>query len=93
MYNMGGEDLKLLPFRQPKSRWFAVEMTTLEVQPDVGVVGDDPRVVSRQEKLGVTWPDFALRAIIHAHMQASRNTVVKMGHFATLRTGGRFHVL
>ncbi len=68
-------------------------MTTLEVKPNVGLISDDPRVVSWWEKLGIAWAYFALRAIIHAHMQATRNAVVEMRHLTTLRTGCGFHVL
>jgi hypothetical protein len=39
-------------------------MTTLEVKPDVGLISDDPRIVSWWEQLGVTWTDFALRSLV-----------------------------
>ncbi len=71
----------------------AVKMATLEVQPNVGFIPDNPCVVSGWEKLGVTWPYFALCTIVHPHVQAARNAVVEMWYLATLRTGCGFHVL
>src|SRR6266487_6554739 len=50
----------------------AVEMTTLEVQPDIRFVADDPRVVPRWEKLGIARTYLGLRAIVHAHVQPPR---------------------
>ncbi len=68
-------------------------MAALKVKPNVRLISNDPRIVPRREQLRVAWTYFALRAIIHAHMQATRNTIVEMGHFATLRTCCGFHVL
>ena len=68
-------------------------MAALEIQSNVGLISNDPGIVPWWEQLSVTRTDFALRAIIHAHMQATRKTVVKMRHLATLRASCRFHVL
>ncbi|GCF07133.1 hypothetical protein KDI_06970 [Dictyobacter arantiisoli] len=43
-------------------------MTTLEVQPNVGFIPDNPGIVPWWEQLDVAWTYFTLRAIIHAHV-------------------------
>ena len=57
-------------------RRFAVEVATLEVKPDVGFISDNPCIMPWREQLGITWTNFTLGAIIHAHMQAARKAIV-----------------